>query len=186
MGNAEECDRTSWYAVRTHPRQEERASDNLLAWGGETLLPKIRDCRYNQFTGAPVYTIKPLFPRYIFARFQPSVLLHKIRFTRGVHSVVSFGDHPVSVDDEVISVIKSRMREGGVVEIGEQFSPGDPVLIKEGTFKNFVGIFERSISASNRVMILLDAITYQGHVSIERGLVTRQARAGAAHAARGF
>ncbi|HEX8351957.1 MAG TPA: transcription termination/antitermination NusG family protein [Pyrinomonadaceae bacterium] len=186
MSHAEECDRTSWYAVRTHPKQEERASDNLLAWGGETLLPRIRDCHYNQFTGARVYTIKPLFPRYIFARFQASALLHKIRFTRGVHSVVSFGDRPVSVDDEVIAVIKARMQKDGVIEIGEQFSPGEQVLIKEGPFKNLVGIFERSISASDRVMILLNTITYQGHISLERDLITRHAQTGASHATRGF
>lgn len=186
MSNAEASDSMNWYAVRTQPKQEGRASSNLSAWGVETLLPRIKDCRYNEFSGAPLYTVKPLFPRYVFARFQPSVMLHKIRFTRGVHSVVSFGGRPVCVDDEVVSVIKARMEEDGIVRMVEQFSPGDQVLIKEGPFKNFVGIFERSISASDRVMIMLNMITYQGRVSVERGFVTGHAQAGSASAARGF
>jgi len=182
MNHAEACDDRRWYTIRTHPKQEDRASYNLLTCEVETLLPKIRDCRYNQFSGAPTYTVKPLFPRYIFGRFELGALLHKIRFTRGVHSVVSFGGRPVSVDDEVITLIRGRMNEDGCVRIAEQFNPGDEVLIKDGPLKNFVGIFERAVGASDRVMILLHTIAYQGHVSVERGLLAKPARTAAAHA----
>src|SRR5689334_16613864 len=84
-------DTSQWYVVHTNPKQEERADSNLRAWGVETLHPKLKTRRFNEFTGAPTVTTKPLFPRYIFAKFNAREQLAKISFTRGVHYVVSFG-----------------------------------------------------------------------------------------------
>src|ERR1044072_7426163 len=95
-----------WYVIHTNPKQEDRAECNLRAWQVETFNPKIRTCRRNEFTGEPVYSVKPLFPRYFFARFKVNELFHKVRFTRGVHDVVSFGDYPTAVHDDMIAIIK--------------------------------------------------------------------------------
>lgn len=175
MSDVQVCDSMSWYAIRTHPRQEDRASENLSAQGFETVSPKIKQCRYNQFSGAPTYTTTPLFPRYIFAHFQASAALAKIRFTRGVQNVVGYGNQPASLDEELITIIKSRMREDGLVKIGEEFNPGDEVRIKNGPFKDFIGIFERSMGSSNRVMIMLNTINFQGRVCIEGTRITKHA-----------
>src|SRR6185369_1847194 len=100
-------DISQWYVVHTNLRQEERADKNLRAWGVETLHPKLRTRRLNEFTGAPTYFTKPLFPRYIFAKFNPRNQLAKISFTRGVHNVVSFRGHPVSVDEDIIRIVSA-------------------------------------------------------------------------------
>ena len=84
--NAEDTSR--WYVVHTKSRQEERANSNLQAWGVETLNPKVKTRRYNQFIGTPLHISQPLFPRYIFARFNADKQLSKIWFTRGVQNVV--------------------------------------------------------------------------------------------------
>src|SRR5262245_9703752 len=78
----------SWYVVHTRPQQEERANSNLLTLGLEVLSPKLRMTKYNEFTGNPTRLIKPLFPGYIFACFRFGESYHRVRFTRGVHSVV--------------------------------------------------------------------------------------------------
>src|SRR5205085_8571472 len=127
MHNQGHMDSLSWYVVQTNPKQESRADLNLRAWNVETLAPKFKQYAYNQFTGKPTLIIKPLFPRYIFARFRPKDALHKIRYTRGVHSVVSFGESFTRVDDEIITLIQSRMQKDGFVLIGEKFAPGDEV-----------------------------------------------------------
>src|SRR5215216_1172190 len=95
-----------WYAVYTNPQQEGRAESNLWAWRVETFNPKLRERRYNQYSGKPVRVTKPLFPRYIFARFKARDLLHKVWFTRGVHSVVGCGNIPSPVDDQIIDLIQ--------------------------------------------------------------------------------
>ena len=66
---------------------------------GEPIFnPKTKERRYNQFVNAPTYVTKPLFPRYIFAQFKVDDLYHKVRFNRGVYSVVSFGEGPTPID----------------------------------------------------------------------------------------
>lgn len=164
-----------WYAIYTKPKEEQRAELNLMTHGVETLAPKVLDRRTNEFSGRPTYFAKPLFPRYIFARFDAERTLHKVRYTRGVHSIVSLNGQPVKVDESIIEVIKSRIREDGFVKIGEELNVSDKVVVKSGTLKNFQGIFERRVKATDRIMILLTAITYQGRVSVEERLVGKVA-----------
>lgn len=164
-----------WYAIYTKPKEEHRADQNLAAWGVETLAPKILERRVNEFSGKPTYFTKPLFPRYIFARFDAERLMRKVHFTRGVHSVVRFNSEAVKVDDGVIALIRSRIREDGFVKLGEDLNVNDKVVIKNGVLRNFEGVFERRIKASDRIMILLTAISYQGRVSIEEQMVEKVA-----------
>ena len=162
------ADTPYWYAIHTHPRQESRAEENLKAWRVETFFPRARGCRFNKFTGEPSYFIKPLFPRYFFARFALSSLLHKVRFTRGVHSVVCIGSDPAPVDDRVIEIIATQADEVGFVKVGADLEPGAKVLIQAGPFKRLTGIFEREVSAADRVKILLDCVAFQARVEVER------------------
>jgi transcriptional antiterminator RfaH len=162
-----------WYAVHTHPKQEDRASCNLKVLGAPIFNLKTRECRYNQYTNAPTYMTKPLFPRYIFARFKINDLYHKIRFTRGVSSVVSFGESPTPIDEEIIAIVQSYIKEDGFVRIDEEIRPGDRVIVKDGPLKNFAGIFEREMKDADRVRILLEAVSYQAHVEIGRHMVKR-------------
>jgi len=168
MSYATVTDIPYWYAIRTHPKQENRAEDNLKAWNVEIFLPRIRDCNFNEFTYEPSYFIKPLFPGYLFARFALNSLLHKIRFTRGVHSVVCMGITPTPVDDSVIEIIAAQIDEAGFVKIGAGLEPGAKVLIQAGPLKGLTGIFEREASAADRIKILLDCVSFQGHVEVER------------------
>jgi transcription antitermination factor NusG len=100
-------------------------------------------------------------------------LYHKVRFTRGVSSVVSFGEEPTPIDEEVIALIQSHVKEDGFVRINEEIRPGDRVIVKDGPLKNFAGIFEREMKDTDRVRILLEVVSYQAHVEIGRDLVKR-------------
>jgi len=75
----EALDITYWYAIHTKPNQEERASQNLTAWGVETFFPLLRKRCLEEHVARAVYRIKPPFRSYIFARFNASNLLHKVR-----------------------------------------------------------------------------------------------------------
>jgi len=161
----------SWYAIHTHPKQENRAEGNLQALGVETFLPRVRDCRFNEFTSEPSYFIKPFFPGYLFARFELNSLLHKVRFTRGVHSVVCIGSNPAPVDDRVIEIIAAQIDATGFVKIGADLEPGAKVLIQAGPFKGLTGIFEREASAADRIKILLDCISFEARVEVDRNCV---------------
>ena len=161
-----------WYVVQTNPKQEERANENLRAWGMETLHPKLKKRRFNQFTGAASYFSQPLFPRYIFAKFNAHMHLSKIWFTRGVHSVVSFGGNPASVDDDIINLIRARIDQNGFVQTGSDLKPGDKVIVRAGPLRNLMGIFECD-KANERVSVMLSAISFQGRLVVSRELVER-------------
>jgi transcriptional antiterminator RfaH len=162
-----------WYVVHTHPKQEERANENLTSWGVETLHAKLRTRRYNQFTGAPTILTQPLFPRYIFAKFNAREQLPKIRFTRGVHNVICFGESPAPVAEDIIDIIRARTDENGFVKANDELKPGDKVVISSGPLRNLIGVFEREIKGSDRITILLTAIEYQGRLVVDRELVQR-------------
>jgi len=161
-----------WYVVHTNPKQEERANSNLVAWGVETLYAKLKARRHNEFTGVPTYITQPLFPRYLFAKFKREQL-SKILFTRGVHDVVCFGDGPACVSEEIIDVIRGRIDQNGFVKLNNDLKPGDRVVISAGPLKNLIGVFEREVKGSERIMILLTAIGYQGHLEVDRNLIKR-------------
>lgn len=162
-----------WYVVHTHPKQEERTSSNLQTLNLETLSARLRVKKYNQFTGQLIKAVKPLFPSYIFARFKFNEVYHRVRFTRGVHSLVLFNNTAVPVDDEIIELIRSRIDSDGFVKTMEELKPGDSVVIKEGRFKNFYGVFEREMPDADRVRILLNAVSFQAHVVVNRALVSK-------------
>jgi len=166
-------DTNCWYAIHTHLRQEERVYSNLSTRGIETFLPRIKERKYNHYTDKVTYVIKPFFSRYIFARVKIAGMLHKISFTRGVHSMVGYGESPAPISDEIISVIKSRTGQDGYIMPKENLTPGDEVIIEEGPLKSLRGIFERETSEPDRVRILLMAISYQAHLVIGREMLKK-------------
>ena len=161
----------NWYAIRTKPKEEARAGYNLQAWQVETFAPLIRERRFDPFTGKALHVVKSLFSRYIFARFSPE-MSSKIRYTRGVQTILGYGDEPTPINDEIIQMIKART-ENGYVRLDDEFAAGDAVQIKNGPLKNFDGVFLRLTKNSDRVMILLNVINYQAQVEVSRDMVTR-------------
>ena len=162
-----------WYAIYANPKQEVRAESNLNAWGIETYLPKIRKSNSNKNNNRCAWSIKPLFPRYFFARFSFNTMGHKIRYTRGIRDIVGFGDLPAPVDNEIIALIRSRHNELGYIKLEDTISPGDEIVVMDGIFKGIHGIFERNVSDSDRVMILLKAIQFQAHIIVDRGILNK-------------
>lgn len=166
-----ENERKLWYAIYTHPKQEERVNRNLMAWNVEVFFPKIKKIVFNEFTKVGTEIIKPLFPRYIFARFPLNEYSHKIQFTRGVHSIVGFGS-PAPVDEWIIENIKLRRGDDGLI-VPNSIKCGDKIKIEAGTFKNFTGLFERETSDNERVLILLDMVSYQLSINVDRALIQK-------------
>ena len=161
-----------WFAIHTHPRQEMRAAHNLQAWGVEAYNPTLKKRRLNEY-GGQSFVSSPLFPRYIFARFDLQSQLHKIRFTRGVQGVVGYGGVPVPLADEVIDFIRSQVGQDGFIHTEDALKSGDSVVIKNGPLKSLVGIFQKEVKTSNRVIILLSFIKYQGRILVNREMVEK-------------
>lgn len=172
MQMEEALDNTRWYAIRTKPNQEDRACQNLIAWHVETFAPLLRKRCFGEYVAGAVYRVEPLFRSYIFARFHVGDMLHKVRYTRGVHSVVSSSGLATPIDDEIITLIQSRA-EDGFVTLEDELKHGDKVVISGGQLEGLSGIFDRRTSKSERVMLLLRTINYQACVEVESALVRK-------------
>lgn len=144
-----------WYALYTKPSHEEAVASLLRKAGFEVLNPKIRLRKPRR--GKYEDVTEPLFPCYIFARFDAEEDLRTMKFTRGVRYIVG-RDMPVKVPEELIAAIAERLESGVMVPLQETFASGDRVVVREGPFANLIGVFERKVSGKERAMVLLDVL----------------------------
>lgn len=140
-----------WYALYTKPRKERYVSSVLESKGLETYLPTIQVRKEGR------RKTRPFFSCYLFVRMDPSVDLSTVRWTPGLRRVVSYGDEPAAIGDDVVSLIKDRlveMAESGY-RMGHKFEPGERVRIKAGPLRDLEAIFDRSLSPSDRARVLV-------------------------------
>lgn len=169
--NTAEVPCLNWYVVHTKPKQEGRAEVNLRAWGIETLAPKLREARPARDCRDLLYRVVPLFPGYLFAHFGAAAL-EKVRNTRGVHSIVGFGTCATPVADSVISMVRNRIEDDGFVRLAEPL-PGDRVEIIAGPLRSLSGVFERTLPARDRVVILLTTIGSTPRVQLPKAFIRK-------------
>jgi transcriptional antiterminator RfaH len=152
-----------------------RDESGAKAWaaGIERFLPEIKVKKYNPYSGALSYLYKPLFPRYLFARFVLSQGFQNVSYTRGVNKIVEFGAGPVAIDDELLDLLRSYVGPDGYVRIDNEPEVSDKVAITEGPFKHLTGVFDKNMRPGDRVMILLETISYQARIQVSRHLVRK-------------
>lgn len=160
-----------WYAIQSKPKQEGRAEADLLAWGVETFLPRIPRRAPSAKGAAHAYGVQPLFPGYLFARFNGHSMLHKIKYTRGVARVLGTERGPTPLDDSIIAFIRTRVGADGLVLLSPR--PGDRVQVTNGPLKDFVGVFSSALTGADRVRVLLTAVSGGFKVVVDGSLVER-------------
>lgn len=163
---------TNWFAVQTKRSQEDLAAFNLNRLGLDLFLPKVRGGR--AAPGTHNGKTKPMFPRYLFARFSPLRYMHLIIYARGVSQIVCAGHMPLPVDESIINSIRDRVGPDGFLDLAsEVFQPGDRITVQGGPFDGNSGVFEREVDERKRVIILLESIRYQARVVVDRPYVIR-------------
>jgi transcriptional antiterminator RfaH len=156
----------SWYAVHTKPRQETVAEQSLQREGIYTFFPKLK--RKKTIRRVRKWVVGPLFPSYIFARFNAEISGRLVKYAGGVTNIVSFGGKPARVDEEIIASIKNHSEDGMVVVSPPVLHSGDVVEIQEGPLRGLQGIFEREMSDRERVVILLETLAKGVRVEVSR------------------
>jgi transcriptional antiterminator RfaH len=149
-----------WYVINTKPKKESQV-ERLFTEGGFTIYcPKyLREKR-----------VSPFFPGYAFLRFDFPGQFQMVKYTRGVKRVVGTDDGPTPIPGEIVQGIKARERDGLVVfeKYGQEPAVGDEIEVVEGPLRGLKGIFRKEVGDSERVMILLNYVSYQGMLLIEK------------------
>lgn len=165
MSSHQAFDGLRWYVVQTKPKQESRADANLRHHGLPTFVPKMKSPRVRGPEGRVSYVVTPLFPGYIFSRFDADRQLQNVRLTRGVQKVIGLGEHATPVEDDVIELIQARIGEDGLVKLGEP-QRGDAVRVISGPFRSLEGVFEERLHGRDRVLILISTMASQARVQL--------------------
>ena len=163
----------NWYVIQTKPKKEEEAAAYLSLNGLEVFNPLMET--FAPRNGRMKKEFRPLFPNYIFAKFELEKNYPLVRWARGVKGVLGFGGYPVPVSEEVIELIKERTDEDGILKKTYDLKPNDVVRIKSGPLKELIGIFDRWVSDSERVRILLNLIGYQPAVELHYSMIEKAA-----------
>jgi transcriptional antiterminator RfaH len=154
-----------WYAVNTKTCCEAIACASLERHGVEVFLPMLRERKVLRGKSRPATS--PLFPRYLFAKFDVSSQLRAVTYARGVKKIVTFGSGPSMVDESIIDAIRSQFTEG-VIELSEdRFLPGQVVRIQDGVLCGLEAVFVKKLDGASRAVVLLKAISFQARVILE-------------------
>ena len=116
--------------------------------------------------------IKPYFPGYMFVYTDlQEVGENRFRWLPHALGLVCFGDEPAVVPDHLVLGIQSTLEKidaaGGEELYG--LKPGDQVLIEDGPFQGYRGIFDTRLSGSDRIRVLLTTLQGGREVPLELG-----------------
>ncbi|MCB0163482.1 MAG: hypothetical protein KDI79_04595 [Anaerolineae bacterium] len=154
----------NWYTLHTKPNCEYQVAELLKEYGVTVFLPE-----FNAVESPQQNKKKPLFPSYLFIKVDlEAVGIATIRWTPGLRRVVSFDDRPLSLNEEVIDFIRSRLKTAQRAQSQpHHFKSGDPVSIKEGPFEGMEAIFHDDQTPAGRVQILLKILGQVNRVMID-------------------
>ena len=153
-----------WYAVSTKPHQEKQAESHVKQCGIECFLPLLKTSKVIRRTRKTV--IEPLFPGYLFARFDLSKHYRAVSYATGVRKIVEFGSGPVELDAIIIDAIKERLNDGYVALMPVRPVHGQVVHIKGGPLAGLEAVFMREMTDRNRVLLLLNTIGFHAKLTL--------------------
>ena len=130
--------------------------------GVETFYPQLKQRKVIRRRAET--RIGPLFPGYLFARFELGTHYRAVAYARGVRNIVTFGALPATVEDEIIEGIRARLHDGFLAVPAPSLMPGEIIRIQTGPLQGLEAVFVREMSDHERVVLLLRTLTYQARV----------------------
>lgn len=142
-----------WYLIQSKPGQAAKAAQELLNQGYEIFLPTLQVEKVVK--GRRVERVEPLFPGYVFIELSElSSNWRPIRSTRGVARLVSFGDKPAVVPDDVVELLRSQLRSQNTETA---LKPREPVTLASGPFRHLNAVF-LEYDGDKRAFLLLEML----------------------------
>ena len=143
-----------WFILQFKSNSHHLAAKNLNRQGFETFLPlhETTSRRLSRF----INTSKPLFPGYMFIRFDKAESeWHKINSTYGVSRLITFNSILKSIPTTFVDSLMMRCDSSGKLLPIKKFKNGDNVTVSKGPFANFIASVEK-YEADQRIWIIMD------------------------------
>jgi transcriptional antiterminator RfaH len=148
-----------WYLIKTKPRQEKKAKQNLENQSYEVFCPIVK--LNNKFV--------VLFPGYLFIQLNDiKQNFSPIKSTKGVLYFVRFGLNYAKAPTSVIEFIKANQHvTANNIKKLNQFKSGDKVQISDGPFENYMAIF-KCYRSDERVIILMNLLGHEQSLCMKK------------------
>ena len=149
----------NWYLIKTKPRQEKKAKQNLQNQGYLAFCPM---AKINN-------KLVVLFPGYLFVQLDKKTQnWSPINSTKGVSHFVKFGLNFAKAPTSVIEFIKANPQTTiDKLKDLNKFKSGDKVQISDGAFINCVAIF-KCYKPNERVILLMNLLGSEQSLSIKK------------------
>ena len=149
----------NWYLIKTKPRQEKKAKQNLENQGYIVFCPMVIINK----------RLVVLFPGYLFVQLNDKTQNWlPINSTKGVSHFVKFGLNFAKAPNSVIEFIKTNQHNTADKLCNlNKFKPGDKVQISDGAFKNYMAIF-KCYKPDERVILLMNLLGHEQSLSIKK------------------
>jgi transcription antitermination factor NusG len=158
-------DNLSWYAIRIRSGLSSVASATLRGKGYEEFLPLYRSRR--RWSDRIKELELPLFPGYLFCRFDVSDRLMPILTTPGVIGIVGAGKTPIPVGEEEIEAIRAILRSGLAARPWPFLGIGAKVYVERGPLAGVEGIITNADKAY-RLVVSVNLLQRSIAVEIDR------------------
>jgi transcription antitermination factor NusG len=157
-----------WFALQVRTRHEAGVADQLSGQGYDRFLPlyKVR----KRWSDRIKEVDAPLFPGYLFCRFNPHDRLPILK-TPGVIQIVSFQSGPAAVDEAEIRSIQSLVAAGVPHQPWPFLAAGDRVRIESGPLLGLEGILTE-VRSSFRLVLSVTLLQRSVAVEIDSASVT--------------
>jgi transcription antitermination factor NusG len=152
---------TNWYALQVRGRNEKAIASLLSNQDYECFLP-VYKCR-RRWSDRIKEIELPLFPGYLFCRFDPHHRL-PILVTPGVLSVVGVARKPMPVEEAEIRAIETVVSSGLPTQPWPFLHLGDRVRIDSGALRGLEGIL---LEFKGQYRIVVSVTLLQRSVAVE-------------------
>src|SRR5271169_6241657 len=156
-----------WFALQVRTRNEAGVAEQLSGQGYDRFLPlyKVR----KRWSDRIKEVDAPLFPGYLFCRFNPHDRLPILK-TPGVIQIVGFQSGPAAVDESEIRSIQSLVAAGVPHQPWPFLASGDRVRIESGPLLGLEGILI-DVKRSHRLVLSVTLLQRSVAVEIDSALV---------------
>ena len=143
-----------WFILQFKPNSHHLATKNLTQQGFEVFLP-LHDTTSRKLSRF-INTSKPLFPGYMFIRFdRAESKWHKINNTYGVSRLITFNSLLKSIPTKFVDSLMKRYDSSGKLIPIQKLKEGDRVKILKGPFADFIASVE-NYESEQRIWVLMD------------------------------
>jgi transcription antitermination factor NusG len=150
-----------WYAVRTKSNLERVAAGILEGKGYEIYYPVYRT--RSRWSDRVVQTERPLFPGYLFCRFDALQRL-PVLTTSGVISILGVGQQPMPVSDSEVDAVRRVLYSGLAAGPHPFLREGQRIQITRGCLAGLEGIL---IEKKSEWRLVVSVTMLQRSVSVE-------------------